>query len=204
MYLLPISFWATPWTIARQAPLSMGFSRQGYWSGVPCPPPGDLPDPGIEPMSLPSPAFAGRFFTMSTPWEALDLLSFTQLSSYLTIINLSIHICNLSSTHTCVYIYIYIYINHLCVICLIYHHLSIICLIYLPAHHLYIYLGVSHRKESACNVGDLGSVPGLVSSPEKGMATQSSILAWRIPWTEEPGGLYYMGLHNLATDQKQE
>ena len=41
----------TPWTAARQAPLSMGFSRQEYWSGLPCPPPGDLPDPGIEPRS---------------------------------------------------------------------------------------------------------------------------------------------------------
>ena len=38
----------TPWTVVRQAPLSMGFSRQEYWSGLPCPPPGDLPDPGIE------------------------------------------------------------------------------------------------------------------------------------------------------------
>ena len=43
---------AAPWTVARQAPLSMGFSRQEYWSGLLCPPPGDLPDPGIEPMSL--------------------------------------------------------------------------------------------------------------------------------------------------------
>ena len=42
---------ATPWTIAHQAPLSMGFSRQGYWSGLPFPSPGDLPDPGIEPGS---------------------------------------------------------------------------------------------------------------------------------------------------------
>ena len=41
-----------PWTIARQAPLSMGFSTQEYWSGLPCPPPGNLPDPGIEPVSL--------------------------------------------------------------------------------------------------------------------------------------------------------
>ena len=41
----------TPWSAARQAPLSMGFSRQEYWSGLPCPPPGDLPDPGIEPRS---------------------------------------------------------------------------------------------------------------------------------------------------------
>ena len=61
---------ATPWTVARQAPLSMGFSRQEYWSGLPCPPPGDLPNPGIEPVSLTSPALAGRFFTTSATWEA--------------------------------------------------------------------------------------------------------------------------------------
>ena len=50
----------TLWTVARQAPLSMGFSRQEYSSELPCPPPGDLPDTGIEPVS---PALAGGFFT---------------------------------------------------------------------------------------------------------------------------------------------
>ena len=60
----------TLWTIAHQAPLSMGFSRQEYWSGLPCPPPGGLPNPGIEFMSLISPALAGGFFTTSTTWEA--------------------------------------------------------------------------------------------------------------------------------------
>ena len=60
---------ATLWTIACQAPLSMGFSRQEYWGGLPCPPPGDLPNPGIEPISLMSPALAGRFFTISITWE---------------------------------------------------------------------------------------------------------------------------------------
>ena len=49
----------------------MGFSRQKYWSGLPCSPPGDLPDPGIEPLSLLSPALAGGFLTASTLWEAL-------------------------------------------------------------------------------------------------------------------------------------
>ena len=58
----------TPWTVARQAPLSMGFSRQEHWSGLPCPPPGYLPDPGIKSTS---PALAGRFFTTSTTWEVL-------------------------------------------------------------------------------------------------------------------------------------
>ena len=42
--------WRTPWTVAHQAPLSMGFSRQAYWHGLPAPPPGDLPDPGVEPL----------------------------------------------------------------------------------------------------------------------------------------------------------
>ena len=59
-----------PWTVASQAPLSMGFSRQEYWNGLPCPPPGDLPDPGIEPGSLTSPALAGKFFTTNATWEA--------------------------------------------------------------------------------------------------------------------------------------
>ena len=61
---------ATPWTIVRQAPLSMGFSRQEYWSGLPCPPLGDLPDPGIKPVSLLTPTLADRFFTTSATWEA--------------------------------------------------------------------------------------------------------------------------------------
>ena len=62
---------ATPWTVARQAPLSIGFSRQEYWSGLPCPPPpGDLLNPGIKPVSLTSPALAGGFFPTSTTWEA--------------------------------------------------------------------------------------------------------------------------------------
>ena len=61
----------TLWTVACQAPLSMAFSRQEYWSGLPCSPPGDLLDPGIEPGSLKSPALAGGFFLTSTTWEAL-------------------------------------------------------------------------------------------------------------------------------------
>ena len=60
---------ATLWIVAHQAPLSMGFSRQEYWSGLPCPPPENLPDPGIELMSLISPALAGRFFTTSITAE---------------------------------------------------------------------------------------------------------------------------------------
>ena len=65
-----VRLFATLWTIACQALLSMGFSRQEYWSGLPCPPPGDLPNSGIKPMSLTSSALVGRFFTTSTTWEA--------------------------------------------------------------------------------------------------------------------------------------
>ena len=54
----------TPWTVAHQAPLSMGFLRQEYWSGLPFPSSGDLPNPGIEPIS---PALAGTFFTTEPP-----------------------------------------------------------------------------------------------------------------------------------------
>ena len=65
-----VQLFATLWTVSHKAPLSMGFSRQEYCSGLPCPPPGDLLDPGIEPSSLKSPALAGGFFTTSTTWEA--------------------------------------------------------------------------------------------------------------------------------------
>ena len=58
---------ATPCTVASQAPLSKEFSGQEYWSGLPFPTPGDLPDPGIEPESLASPALAGRFFAIAPP-----------------------------------------------------------------------------------------------------------------------------------------
>ena len=60
-----VQLFATPWTVAHQVPLSLGFSRQERWSGFPFPPPGGLSDPAIEPTSLTSPALAGRFFTTS-------------------------------------------------------------------------------------------------------------------------------------------
>ena len=60
---------ATPWTAARQAPLSMGFPRQEYWSGLSCPPSGDLLDPGIEPVLS---CIAGGFFTTEPPGKPLS------------------------------------------------------------------------------------------------------------------------------------
>ena len=71
---------ATPWTVARQAPLSMEFSRQGRWSGLPCPPPGDLTNPGIKPVSLVSPALAGVFFTTVPPGKSQLTLYLNQMN----------------------------------------------------------------------------------------------------------------------------
>ena len=68
------SLWPCDLYIAHQAPLSMGFSKQKYWSGLPCPPPGHLPNPGVEPASLMSPVLPGGFFTTSTTWtQSLSL-----------------------------------------------------------------------------------------------------------------------------------
>ena len=63
-----------PQTVAHQVLQSMGFSRQEYWSGVPFPPPGDLPDPGIKPSRCVSPALASGFFTNCATWEALYVI----------------------------------------------------------------------------------------------------------------------------------
>ena len=67
---------ATPRTGAHQAPLSTGFSRQEYWSELPFPTPGDLPDPAIEPASPASPALAGGFFTTAPPGKLLEIRYF--------------------------------------------------------------------------------------------------------------------------------
>ena len=66
-----VRLFVTPWTIALQTPPSMGFSWQEYWSGLPFAPPGDLPDAGIEAVSLESPALTSRFFTTEPPEKPL-------------------------------------------------------------------------------------------------------------------------------------
>ena len=67
-----VQIFVIPWTIAHQAPLSMEFSRQGYWSRLPCPPPGDLPNLRTEPTSLMSPAVPGELLTTSVTLEAIQ------------------------------------------------------------------------------------------------------------------------------------
>ena len=86
-----VRLFATLWTLAHQATLSMGFCRQQYWSGLPCPPPWDLADPGIEPSSLTPPALASRFYTSSTTWDIY--------------VRERVCVC----VCVCVYIYIYIF-----------------------------------------------------------------------------------------------
>ena len=80
---------ATLWDVAHQPPLSMGFSRQEYWSESPCPPAGDLPDPGIQPPSTMSPALADKFFTTCATREAPpNICTYCQIThvSYLSCI----------------------------------------------------------------------------------------------------------------------
>ena len=69
-----VQLFVTLWTITHHAPLSTEFSREEYWSGLPCLSPMDLPNPGIQSASLMSPALAGRFFTTNATWEAKIIL----------------------------------------------------------------------------------------------------------------------------------
>ena len=91
------------WTVAPQAPLSLGFSRQGYWSGLPCPPPGGLPDPGTEPACLTFHALAGGFFTPSPTWELFAI--YCHYIKATTIHNnhscLKFYFCNFSMVAIC-------------------------------------------------------------------------------------------------------
>ena len=70
LLLTPVRLFATPWTIAHQVPLPLGFPKQEYWSGLPFPPPGNLPHPGIEPAS---PALTGGFVTIEPSTKSLNL-----------------------------------------------------------------------------------------------------------------------------------
>ena len=65
-----VQLFVTLWAVAHQVSLSTGFSRKEHWTGLQCPPPGDLPEPGLEHVSLTSPALAGGFFITSATWEA--------------------------------------------------------------------------------------------------------------------------------------
>ena len=72
----------TPWAVAHQAPMCMGFSRQEYWSWLLFPPPGDHPDPGTEPRSLVSPALAGSFSTPAPPGKPITSMTYIYMYLY--------------------------------------------------------------------------------------------------------------------------
>ena len=144
-------FFASLWTVAHQAPLSMGFSRQEHWSGLPCPPPGDLPHPRMESASLTSPALASRFYITSAMWGRRQWQPTPAL---------------------------------------------------LP--------GKSHGQRSLVGCSLCGGEESArlndftftfhFHALEKEMVTHSSVLAWRISGTGEPGGLLSMGLHRVGHD----
>jgi len=77
-----VQLFVTIWTVVHQPPLFIWFHKQEYWSGLPCPPAGDLPHPGIKTRSLMSPALAGGFFTTRANWEVQILKIFILKSSY--------------------------------------------------------------------------------------------------------------------------
>ena len=96
----PVRLFATPWTAAHQAPLSMEFYRQYYWSRLPGSPPGDLPHPGIVPTSLMSPALVGGFFTIRANWEVPIRPGRKSILDQETDLHLTLKLCTAGS-HRC-------------------------------------------------------------------------------------------------------
>ena len=152
------------WTVACQAPLSLGFSTQKYCSGLPCPPPGDLPDPLqgtflpiFEPTSFTSPAF-------SATWEALcPSKAVKSIGSGAKQTRFKFWSCCLLADDQVAQV-------------------------------------VKNPPANAEGVRDAGSIFGSGRCAGGGYATHSSILAWRILWTEEPGGLQFIGSHRVGHD----
>ena len=103
-----IRLFATLWTTARQVSQSMGFSRQEYWSGLPRPPPGDLPDPGIETALLTSLTLSGRFFTTGATWKTLSVCI---IHIAVLLLQCVLSHCNVYYHIVCKTVYITHYIN---------------------------------------------------------------------------------------------
>ena len=91
-----VLLFVTPWAAANLAPLSMGFSRQEYWSGLPFRSTGDLPDPGMKPASLISPASAGRFFTTRSPGKPAlhSYMLITLVCAYVVCVFVCVYVCS--------------------------------------------------------------------------------------------------------------
>ena len=146
------------WTIAHQAPLSVGFSRQEYWGALPCPSLGNLPNPGIKPVSVTSPVLEGRFFTTGLPKWALPgkpMIQDAHSQKHWRIKHKHIHVHSRTTEQRtmkqfCMELY-------------------------------YVFPDSAVGKVSACNAGNQVESRGREDPLEKEMATNSSILAWRIP-----------------------
>ena len=168
-----VRLFATLWTVACQDPLSMGFSRQEYWSGLPFLPPGDLPNPGIQPSS---PALIGRFFTTEPPGKPAHVyICYYYLHIVCTIIPLDLfsqHIMNLYD--------IGIYLKP----CSFWVLMHIAIFEYLEVLR-YIIMAQTVKKSPAIWEIQARSL-GWEYRLDKRMTTHSSILAWRNSWTEEP------------------
>ena len=142
-----VQFLATPWTAGYQAPLSMGFSRQEYWSGLPYPSPGDLPDPGIKPRS---PALEADALTSEPPGKPDRNIPDQIFQNSNESFPWEVRIC-----------------------------MGEVVLVVKNPH-----ANAGDIKETGVIRGWVGKIP-----LEESMAAHSSVLAWRIPWTEEPSGL---------------
>ena len=211
--LSPVGIFATPWTIQ-----SMGFPRPQYWSGEPFPSPGDLPSPGIEPRSSHCRWILSQLSYKGNPgilerkkesevtqsgsilWDPMDCslsgssirgifqagvlewvaISFSRGSSWL---RGEIHVSRIAgrcftlwATREALWVLEWV------------------------AYPFSNGSSQSRNWTHSCNAGDLGSIPGLRRSTGEGNGNHSSILAWRIPWTEEPGGLQSMGSQGVRHD----
>ena len=249
------------WTLACQASLSMGFSRQTYRSGFPCPPRGGLPNPAMEPMSFMYPALGRQHLFISATWEGPNLQS---LCLKIKGFELNHHNSFQPTIKVCKFVYIWFLhwyqMNFLRVITSLYsgaktflqraclkhfpvpfkklgeqtlqsslwnmflfisetaHKLIFFVLTYVLKRHLDIcvcvcgdftgnlplfwgFSGGSDSNEFACNAGDLQETQvrslGQGDPLDKGTATHFSILAWRLPWTEEPCGLQFNGSQRI-------
>ena len=155
----------------------MGFSKQGYWSRLPCSPPGDLLDSGMEPRSLMSPALAGGSFTTRTTREAqATMQAAVKMWCFTFEAKLKTRLTDLPITFC-------------------YYHIWVWVLSYRQEEILSDILG-------AGDTGDLGLILGGEDPLEKGMATHPSVLTWRIPWTEEPGGLLSVGSKRVCANSQ--
>ena len=168
-----VGLFTTLWAVAHQAPLSMGFSRQEYWSGLPCPPLGELPNPGIELCLL-------HFRLILYHWTTgVFLLSYIKIFSWITAV------CTLVSS-------------------------SKLWTLWGQIKHLTsFWFSTQHKglprwctgKESACRYRRHGFDPCVRKIP---LVVCSSILAQKIPWTEEPDRLWSMGSQRVGNNQETE